>query len=264
MNIPSKLLPLLCDPKDHGPLALDASSLVNTQTGRRYGIADGIPVLVDEADLGPQNVKIQNMYRWMSGGFDVADWIGNVITLGMIARFRRRFAADLRLKPGDRCLYTSIGTGLNLRFLAAQIPLTSIELVGLDLSLEMLKKCQRKIDRRWAGPMLVQANAESLPFPDRCFDSVFHLGGINLFDRPATAVREMVRVAKSGALIAIFDESPECIRTQYQGWNPFTRKACARISTNFDPRDWTPPDAVSPVYESLHRGKGYFLKFHSP
>jgi ubiquinone/menaquinone biosynthesis C-methylase UbiE len=264
MSIPSKLLPLLCDPQDHGPLAFEEGSLINAGTGRKYFVADGIPVLVDKADIGPQNVRIQDMYRWMAGGFDAADWIGNAITLGMITRFRRRFAGELRLKPGDRCLYTSIGTGLDLPFLAARIPLTDIELVGLDLSMEMLRQCQRKIDRRWTGPMLVQANAESLPFADRTFDTVFHLGGINLFDRPAAAVREMLRVAKPGALIAIFDESPECIRTQYQKWNPFTRKACAGISTDFDPRDWTPPEAVETEFESLHGGKGYFLKFRAP
>lgn len=264
MTSTCRLASLLCDPIDHGPLVGESDAFVNPRSGKRYPIQNDIPCLVDEADLGPQNTRIRDMYNWMAGGFDIADWIGNVITLGLVTRSRRRFAGDLGLKPGGRYLYTSIGTGLDLPFLAERVRLTDIDLVGLDLSRDMLRQCQRKVERRWAGPMLVQANAERVPFPDRTFDTVFHLGGINLFDRPAAAVREMLRVAKPGALIAIFDESPEVIRKQYQGWNPFTRKACAGISTDFDPRDWIPPEAVAREYETLHKNTGYFMRFRAP
>lgn len=264
MKMSERLLPFLRDPADHGPLDFIDGFLLNPRTGSRYPVSDGIPALVEEAQLGRQNVRIREMYRRIAAGFDLADAIGNLVMGGMIRRFRRRFAARLGLKPGDRCLYTSIGTGLDLPFLGAEVPLTQIELVGLDLSLDMLRRCQRKIERRWPGPMLVQANAERLPFADGVFDAVFHLGGINLFDHPAEAVREMVRVAKSGAPIAIFDETPEVIRKQYQGWNPFTRMACAGISTDFDPRDWIPPEAVDVSYELLHRGKGYSMGCRAP
>jgi ubiquinone/menaquinone biosynthesis C-methylase UbiE len=49
-----------------------------------------------------------------------------------------------------------------------------------------------------SGNSFAQSNAERLPFADRTFDVVFHVGGINFFDQPAVAVREMVRVARAG------------------------------------------------------------------
>jgi len=36
-----------------------------------------------------------------------------------------------------------------------------------------------------------------------------HCGGINLFDRPALAVKEMLRVARPGARILIADETKQ-------------------------------------------------------
>jgi ubiquinone/menaquinone biosynthesis C-methylase UbiE len=262
MNLSQKLLSVLRDPIDYSVLEVATDALVNPKSGRRYPVVDDIPALLNESDVGPQNLRIRDMYRWMAGGFDLIDRIGNLVTLGVIAKSRRRFASELALKPGDRCLYTSIGTGLDLPFLAERVALDAIELVGLDLSGEMLCRCQRKL-QRWPGPMLVQANAEKLPFADGLFDTVFHLGGINLFDHPAEAVREMVRVAKPGALILIADETPEVIRSHYQKNNPFTRKACQGISTDFDPRDWIPADAVALSYEEIFKGKGYLLKFRT-
>ncbi|HWA10563.1 MAG TPA: methyltransferase domain-containing protein [Opitutaceae bacterium] len=259
-TLPNRLLSLLRDPLDHSPLELREGGLVSAANGRRYPIVDGIPALLDEADVGPQNVRLRDMYRWMSGGFDVVDRIGNVVSLGFITKARRQLAAELDLMPGERCLYTSIGTGLDLPFLAERVALDRMELVGLDLSREMLRQCQRKL-ARWPGPVLVQANAERLPFAAGAFDAVFHLGGINLFDRPALAAQEMARVARPGGRVLIADETAAVVRSQYQGWNPFTRKACRGISTDFDPRDWVPAGVEAVHYEETFKGKGYLLKF---
>jgi ubiquinone/menaquinone biosynthesis C-methylase UbiE len=263
MTLSSKLLDILRDPVDRSPLEVEPNALVNRATGRRYPVIDGIPALLDEADVGAQNRRIRDMYRWMSRGFDVADRIGDLVTFGLLSKTRRTLAARLDLKPGDRCLYVSVGTGLDLPFFAERVSLQAIEFVGLDLSREMLLKCRKKILRRWPGPGLVQANAERLPFADGAFDVVFHLGGINLFDRPAEAVREMHRVARPGALVLIADETPQAIQSQYQKANPFTRKACRGISTDFDPRDWVPPQATDRGYETIFKGKGYALSFRA-
>lgn len=262
MNLSPKLLSVLRDPIDHSALAVEADALINPANRRRYPIIDGIPVLLEESDVGPQNLRLRDMYRWMAGGFDVADRMGNLLMLGFITKARRYLAGELDLKPGERCLYTSIGTGLDLPFLAERVALEAVELIGLDLSGEMLRQCQRKL-RRWPRPALVQANAERLPFADESFDAVFHLGGINLFDRPAMAVQEMARVAKPNGRVLVADETAEVVRKQYQGWNPFTRKACRGISTDFDPRDWIPSDAVAPSYDEIFKGKGYLMKFRT-
>ncbi len=200
----------------------------------------------------------------MSRGFDVADRMGNLLTGGVIAKGRRQLALRAALQPGDRCLYTSIGTGLDLPFWAEQVSLKTIELVGLDLSIEMLRRCQAKLHPYLETSLLVQANAERLPFAGSSFDVVFHCGGINLFDRPALAVEEMLRVARPGARVLIADETKQVVKTQYQKYNPFTRASCQGIPTDFDPKRWVPDGVVNPNYEEIWKGRFYILTFKAP
>jgi ubiquinone/menaquinone biosynthesis C-methylase UbiE len=264
MSIPHALLSLVRDPVGLGPLEREDNHLVNTLSQRRYPIIDSIPVLLDESGLGPRNRQIKSMYRWMSSGFDLADRLGNLLTGGSISRLRRLLAERLALKPGNRCLYTSIGTGLDLPYLGERVRLSEIELVGLDLSLEMLRQCQKKLRPIEQTTMLVQANAERLPFPDHAFDVVFHVGGINLFDQPAAAVKEMARVARPGALVLYADESQKVIREHYQKWNPFTRAVTRGAAPDFDPSAWVPAGVGDVTYEDVWKGKGYMLSFRAP
>jgi ubiquinone/menaquinone biosynthesis C-methylase UbiE len=264
MAIPVKMLSLLRDPMGLEPFEIEGDVLVNKTSHRSYPIKDSIPILLNETDLGPQNIKIQKMYQWMAAGFDFANRIGNLLSLGGITKLRRQLASGLGLKPGDRVLYTSIGTGLDLPFLAGQVPLDAIELVGLDLSLEMLRKCQLKMRAYEKTSLLVQANAERLPFADGAFDVVLHVGGINQFDRPAVAVQEMIRVAKPGVRIVIADETKGVVKSQYQKYNPFTRSTFKNMPTDFDPRDWIPAGIRDVVYQEAAKGKIYFLTFKSP
>jgi ubiquinone/menaquinone biosynthesis C-methylase UbiE len=111
--------------------------------------------------------------------------------------------------------------------------------------------------------LLVQANAERLPLADRSFDVVLHVGGINFFDHPAAAVKEMLRVAKVGALILIADETKDVVTKNYQR-SPFTRSYFKDAPTDFRPRDWIPPGVGDPTYEEVWNGRGYVLTFKAP
>ncbi len=262
MTIPHQLFSLLRDPHDLGALQLDGDHLVNLANQKRFPIVDSIPVFVEPGELGPQNQKFQRMYDWISRGYDLAQRVGDLFYRGKISQLRRRLAATLGLTPGQRCLYTSIGTGADLPYMAEQVPLPNIELVGLDLSMGMLKRCQTKLRALAATSLLVQANAERLPFADRSFDVVLHVGGINFFDQPAVAVREMLRVAKPGALILIADETKDVVTKNYQR-RPFLRAYFKDAATDFNPRSWIPAGAVNANYEEVWDGKGYCLTFRA-
>jgi|ERR1039458_1570497 ubiquinone/menaquinone biosynthesis C-methylase UbiE len=263
MAFPTKMLSVLRDPLGLEPLKLDGDHLVNKASQRRYPIVESIPVLLDPADLGPQNLKYRGMYDWMSYGYDLAQKVGDLFYWGSITRLRRQLASKLPLKPGDRFLYTSIETGVDLPYFAEQVSLELIELVGLDLSMGMLRRCQARIRPYPETSLLVQANAERLPLADQSFDVVLHMGGINFFDQPVVAVKEMLRVAKAGAFILIADETKDVVKNNYQR-NPFTRSYYKDASTNFSPRDWVPPGVSDPTYEEVWNGKGYFLTFKAP
>jgi ubiquinone/menaquinone biosynthesis C-methylase UbiE len=115
-------------------------------------------------------------------------------------------------------LYVSIGTGKDLQFIPEPVNQKTLDIVGADISLGMLKKCRKKFGKR-LKLSLINCCAEDLPFNDNEFDIVFHVGGINFFNDKALAIREMIRVAKKGTKILIADETADFIEKQYKKSN---------------------------------------------
>lgn len=121
----------------------------------------------------------------------------------------------LEWKNNARVLYVSIGTGTDLQFIPKNIDLKTLDFVGLDISLGMLQKCQKKWNQK-TNLSLVHGSAEDLPFADNSFDVVFHSGGINFFSDKAKAISEMICVAKPGTKILITNETADYIDSQYK------------------------------------------------
>ena len=163
----------------------------------------------------------------------------------------------LEVKPGNSVLETSVGTGLNFRYLPS-----GVQLSGLDLSPEMLANCQVNL-RRWKmDANLYLCNAESLPFADSSFDVVFHVGGINFFNDRGKAIREMIRVAKPGSLLLIADETEKHVKEVYEkslgGYYRNRKEAvCA-------PVDLVPAEMEDVRLEPLKNGMFYALTFRKP
>jgi ubiquinone/menaquinone biosynthesis C-methylase UbiE len=162
----------------------------------------------------------------------------------------------LDVKPGDSVLETSVGTGLNFKYLPR-----GVKLSGLDLSAEMLANCQVNM-RRWGMDAdLYLGNAECLPFADSSFDVVFTAGAFNFFSDRAKAIREMIRVAKPGSLLMIEDETEEYVKSTYEKI-PYTssfygdRKQAVTV-----PVDLVPPEMEDIHVEMLKEGKFYAVTF---
>ena len=122
-----------------------------------------------------------------------------------------------KLEWRDNCsvLYVSIGTGKNLQFIPETVNQKTLDITGADISMGMLKKCNKKFGRT-LNLSLINCCAEDLPFNDNEFDIVFHVGGINFFNDKSLAIKEMIRVAKKGAKILIADETADYIESQYK------------------------------------------------
>lgn len=117
---------------------------------------------------------------------------------------RLKATARLRLKPLDRVLEVSVGTGTNLVLMQESAPEVS-SLVGVDISRAMLMRCAQKVHRYGLSVTLVEGEAAHLPFHDGVFDAVFHHGGFAEFGDKQGALIEMTRVARRGARIVICD-----------------------------------------------------------
>src|SRR5215831_14890466 len=86
------------------------------------------------------------------------DRMGTVLSLGQDPLWRRFLVS--RLPPDGHVLDVATGTGL----VAAELLRRGFRVTGLDQSGEMLVAANRRFDGRVE---LVEASAESLPFPDR-------------------------------------------------------------------------------------------------
>jgi len=228
-----------------------------SNSGERFSIRDGIPIFLKPEDLTGDNLKYNHLYETIGGFYDDTQRV-----FSALGRYDRDafFLSHLRLlevKPGDLVLETSVGTGLNFKYLPR-----GVKLSGLDLSPEMLVNCQANL-RRWElDADLYLGNAESLPFTDSSFDVVFHVGGINFFNDRDKAIREMIRVAKPGSLLLISDETEKHVKKVYEKQpGGYFRNRKQPVSA---PVDLVPPEMQEIHIEELMNGHAYALTFRKP
>jgi ubiquinone/menaquinone biosynthesis C-methylase UbiE len=225
-------------------------------SGERFPIRDGIPVFLKPEELTGSNRKYNHLYESIGGFYDDFQRVWSAL-IGMDREAHvMSYLGLLEIKAGDSVLETSVGTGLNFKYLPREI-----KRWGLDLSAEMLANCQANL-RRWEmdGDLFL-GNAESLPFTDASFDVVFHVGGINFFNDRGKAIGEMIRVAKPGSLIVIADETEEHVKRAYEqvpitgGYFKHRKEAVAA------PADLVPAEMREVRLETIWNGRFYTLTF---
>ncbi len=228
-------------------------------SGERFPIRDGIPVFLKPEELTGSNRKYNHLYETIGGFYDDAQRVWYTLRgVDQDAHFLSYFPL-LEVKPGDLVLETSVGTGLNFKYLPR-----GIKLFGLDLSPEMLANCETNLRRWQLDADLFLGNAESLPFADSSFDVVFHVGGINFFNDRAKAIHEMIRVAKPGSLILIADETEEHVKDTFEHMPIASGYFQGRKEAVAAPIDLVPPQMQEIHLESLLNGRFYALTFRKP
>jgi len=95
-------------------------------------------------------------------------------------------------------LDVATGTGL----VAAELHRRGFRVTALDQSAEMLEVANRRFEGRVE---LVEASAESLPFPDGAFDHLTFTYLLRYVDDPAATLAELARVVKPGGRVAALE-----------------------------------------------------------
>jgi ubiquinone/menaquinone biosynthesis C-methylase UbiE len=111
----------------------------------------------------------------------------------------------LELKPGQGVLEVGVGTGSNLPLMAECVG-PGGTLLGLDISVGMLRQCEKKVRRHRLNANLTEGEAAHLPFVDDAFDAALQFGAINESRDKQRTIQEMMQVSKRGAKIVIGDE----------------------------------------------------------
>lgn len=141
-----------------------------------------------------ESERIRRIYDERAATYDRSLGITEKVMLGPL---RQAFGEALH----GETLEVAIGSGLNLPYYTAKVTRAS----GVDLSGEMLLQARERADTLGVQIDLTRADAETLPFPDRSFDTVAISLALCTIPDPAAALREMGRVCRDDGQIVLLE-----------------------------------------------------------
>ena len=105
---------------------------------------------------------------------------------------------------------------------------TSSHVVGVDLTMSMLKIGQRNVAQahQVRRIQLVNGRAEALPFPDAAFDALTFTYLFRYVDDPQATLNELARVVRPGGLVASLEFMVPPSRFWRWWWWAYTRLCC--------------------------------------
>ena len=233
--------------------------LLNAKTGKEFPVRNSISMFLDQSDVSGTNRKFQKFYDLCAPIYDamIKSYL-YIRRLGNDETMRTEYLNQLEIAPGDKVLEVSIGTGSNLRYLPK-----TCKYFGLDISLGMLKRCEKNLKKWNLNSELYFGAAEYLPFADSQFDVVFHAGGIKFFSDKRRAIKEMVRVAKPGTKIMIMDQADKIAEDVLRV--PIAKQFFKGLKEmTVAPIDLVPEDMENVRLDYVLNGGCYLLEFRKP
>lgn len=121
-------------------------------------------------------------------------------TFGLVAGQSRRHSVQVINKSRGRVLEVGVGTGLSLPDYKPHL-----EVVGIDLSPEMLEKARERVQQEHLDHVtgLHEMDASDLKFPDGSFDTVVAMFVMTVVPDPEKVMRELARVTKPGGEVLL-------------------------------------------------------------
>lgn len=130
-------------------------------------------------------------FDFMSGGGPEKRWLP----------FKTRLFSQMR----GKVLFAALGTGLDIPAFPPGQTITAI-----DLSPEMLKRAQPRIEA-YPGDLKAELmDIHELTFPDECFDQVFTSCTFCSVPNPIVGLRSLRRVLKPGGSLFMFEHTGSC------------------------------------------------------
>jgi demethylmenaquinone methyltransferase/2-methoxy-6-polyprenyl-1,4-benzoquinol methylase len=132
------------------------------------------------------------------------DRYARLLSFGQDPRWRRFLVSRLEVGAGDTVLDVATGTAAVAIELARR---SGCRVVGLDQSPAMLETGHRRVAAAGLSDRieLIEGTAERLPFDDDSFDGLTFTYLLRYVDDPAATMRELARVLKPGAGIAMLE-----------------------------------------------------------
>ena len=129
------------------------------------------------------------------------DRLAEVLSMGQNGRWRRAMVDHIVPEQPGLVLDVACGpAGVSLQIADR----TRADVVGVDLTLDMLRQGRRNVaDRNLAGRVsLAAARGEQLPFADQTFDALTFTYLLRYVDDPQATLHELARVVRPGGVVA--------------------------------------------------------------
>jgi ubiquinone/menaquinone biosynthesis C-methylase UbiE len=137
----------------------------------------------------------------------------HLINLSMSNRELMPYRERLLSHAQGRVLEIGIGSGLNLPFYGSRVD----EVIGLEPAKRLIAMAQRPARRCSVAVTLIAGSAETVPFDDRCFDTVVTTWTLCSIPNAIDALREMRRVLNAAGQL-LFVEHGLAPEADVQKW----------------------------------------------
>ena len=147
---------------------------------------------VNDAGTNMDEEAVRSAYRRWAPVYDR--------TFGLVAAEGRKHSVEIINRSRGRVLEVGVGTGLSLPAYGRHL-----EIVGIDLSPEMLEKARERIaeERLTNITGLYEMDAAELKFHDASFDTVVAMYVMTVVPDPEKVMRELARVCRHGGEVII-------------------------------------------------------------
>ncbi len=158
-----------------------------------------------EVDKTAKAGMVADVFHSVAGRYDLM----NDLMSGGIHRLWKRFTIELSgVRRGNAVLDLAGGTGdLAARFADLVGPDGRVVLADINESMLQVGRDKLLDSGRQANLEFVQADAQSLPFPDDCFDCITIAFGLRNVTDKEKALRSMLRVLKPGGRLLVLEFS---------------------------------------------------------
>ncbi|MFZ0963979.1 MAG: methyltransferase domain-containing protein [Terriglobia bacterium] len=179
-----------------------------------YRIREGIPDFIQE-ELSQSKDAVLRRMRFidrMARIYETKLWYPIVLNLygGFLSPSLAQLISTVSEKVQStqgRVLDIACGPGTYGRRVASP----SKEVFGIDVSMGMLRQGAAYVAKEGIPNVhFARARVEALPFESGLFDATLCCGSLHLFEDTVVALRQMARVMKPGAILAVFTFTAGC------------------------------------------------------
>ncbi len=147
--------------------------------------------------------EIQNIYRKWAKAYNISTYLFYLLGF-RIRSYRKKAIENLQLNKGDTVVDLGCGTGLNFELLQKQVGPNG-QIIGVDLSGEMLKQAQKRINKQgWSNVELVHSDMADYHF-DENTDGILSTLAITMSPDYDRIIERASRQLKPGKRISIFE-----------------------------------------------------------